>query len=116
MYICLRLRLLGENRRLLHGVYSVTDYPKPTRMDKEKIKSLFDANRLDAATALLQASPDDAWAQYMLGRIAWKQGRRADAIECYERAAASDVASEAAVALEQAREVMDFFNKDLYNP
>lgn len=94
----------------------MTDYQKTTRMDKEKIKSLFDINRLDAATALLKASADDAWAQYMLGRIAWKQGRRADAIEWYERAAASDAESEAAVALEQARDVMDFFNKDLYNP
>ncbi len=85
-------------------------------MDRDKIKILFDANRLAEATQLLNACPDDAWAQYMLGRIAWKEGSRADAIEYYERAAASDPESEAAVALEQAQEIMNFFNKDLYNP
>lgn len=85
-------------------------------MDRDKIKILFDANRLAEATQLLNACPDDAWVQYMLGRIAWKEGRRADAIEYYERAAASDPESEAAVALEQAQEIMNFFNKDLYNP
>lgn len=85
-------------------------------MDRDRIKRLFDANRLAEATQLLNACPDDSWARYMLGRIAWKEGRRADAIECYERAAASDPESEAAVALEHVREVMNFFNKDLYNP
>lgn len=85
-------------------------------MDKDRIKRLFDANRLAEATQLLNERPEDSWAQYMLGRIAWKEGRRADAIEYYERAAASDPESEAAVALEQAQEIMNFFNKDLYNP
>lgn len=85
-------------------------------MDKDSIKRLFDANRLAEAAALLEKCADDAWAQYMLGRIAWKEGRRADAIEYYEHATASDPGSEAVVALEQAREIMNFFNKDLYNP
>lgn len=85
-------------------------------MDRDKIKILFDVNRLSDAAQLLNERPEDSWAQYMLGRIAWKEGRRADAIEYYERAAASDPESEAAVALEQAQEIMNFFNKDLYNP
>ena len=84
-------------------------------MDIELVQSLFDANRLDEAMALL-GSADDARALYMKGRIAWKQGRRSDAISLYGRASALDPSGPAAVALEQARQIMDFYNKDLYNP
>lgn len=76
-------------------------------MDKESIKALIDANRLDEAEAALL---------YLQGRIAWKRGRKTDAISLYEQALALDAGSEAAIALEQAREIMDFYNKDLLNP
>lgn len=76
-------------------------------MDKDSIKRLIDANRLDEA---------EAGVLYLLGRIAWKRGRKGEAISLYERAVALDADSEAAVALQQAREIMDFFNKDLLNP
>ena len=87
-------------------------------MDKNKIQELFIANRLPEASALLikHAEFGEPWAIYMLGRIAWKEGRNGDAISLYERAIALDPTSEAVVALEQAREIMDFYNKDLYNP
>ncbi len=86
-------------------------------MNKNFIKELFDANRLDEAVAILDAAEGrHAWALYMLGRIAWKRGDKGAAITFYERAVDIDVASEAAVALEQARSVMSFFNKDLLNP
>lgn len=85
--------------------------------DKEQIKRLFLQNRLAETEEMLShAQADDAWALYMSGRIAWKEGRKTDAISLYTKAAAIDPASEAAVALEQARQVMDFFNKDLLNP
>ncbi|MDE5661765.1 MAG: tetratricopeptide repeat protein [Muribaculaceae bacterium] len=87
-------------------------------MDKELILKLFDTNGLDRAEALLtpEAAQGDAWALYMLGRISWKRGDKAGAITLFTQAVAIDPASEAAVALEQARTIMDFFNKDLYNP
>ena len=85
------------------------------KMDKEAIKKLYDANLLDEAEAAIGIS-DDAWAMYMRGRIAWRRGRRGDAISLYEKALALDPGSEAAVALEQARSVMNFYNKDLLNP
>lgn len=87
-------------------------------MDKEKILELFEANRLSEAAAMLDESSalGESWSFYMLGRIAWKEGRKADAISLYEHATALDPHSEAAVALEQAREIMNFYNKDLYNP
>lgn len=52
------------------------------------------------------------------GRLLWRMQRHAAAMADYERAAAGDgeAAHEAAVALQLARDVMDFFNKDLYNP
>ncbi|MCM1067212.1 MAG: tetratricopeptide repeat protein [Muribaculaceae bacterium] len=84
-------------------------------MDKEAIKILFDANRLDEAEAALGTSVE-AWAVYMRGRIAWRRGRKGEAISLYEKALAIDPGCEAAVALEQARSVMNFFNKDLLNP
>ena len=87
-------------------------------MNKEQIQALYLDNKLEEASALLAppAAQNDPWAIYMLGRIAWKQGRKTDAITIYEQAAALDPGSEAAVALEQAHEIMAFFNKDLYNP
>ncbi len=52
------------------------------------------------------------------GRLLWRMQRHAAAMADYERAADGDgeAAREAAVALQLARDVMDFFNKDLYNP
>ena len=49
-------------------------------------------------------------------RIAWKKGDKTAALACYERGADLDPDGPAAIALEQARDIMDFFNKDLYNP
>lgn len=97
-------------------ICNFVDKKRLKMIEKEEIRRLIARGNLADATALLKASPDDAWALYMLGRIAWKEGRKADAISLYERAQAIDPASEAAVALEQAREIMNFYNTDLYNP
>lgn len=85
-------------------------------MDKELIIRLFNQNKLDESKEILSKYPNDAWALYMLGRIAWKNGDKAEAISCYTNAADIDPNSEAAVALDQTRQIMDFYNKDLYNP
>lgn len=87
-------------------------------MDKAEIQKLFESNRLGEADALLcdNALAQDPWALFMRGRIAWKRGDKSAAISFYTSAAAIDQTSEAAVALAQATEVMNFFNKDLYNP
>ena len=63
-----------------------------------------------------ERTTERATAYYLRGRAAWKEGYHADAITCYESAVALDPHSDAAVALEQAREIMSFYNKDLYNP
>lgn len=84
-------------------------------------KKLIDAGRIEEAAAVLEGITEGgdvlmAERHYLMGRIAWKLGQKTDAINHYEAAVALDPASEAVVALEQAREIMDFFNKDLYNP
>jgi len=85
----------------------------------EAIVAMFDENKLNEADTALDAlaeTPDRAWALYMKGRIAWKRGQKSRAISFYAEAAGLEPDSEAATALEQARQVMDFYNKDLYNP
>lgn len=53
---------------------------------------------------------------YRRGRLYWKLGRNGEAISDYERASALDPGSPAVEALKLARDVMDFYNTDLYNP
>ena len=67
---------------------------------------------LDTATS----DREKADALFLLGRLAWKRGDKAAAISRYNEAVALDADSEAAIALEQALNIMDFFNKDLYSP
>lgn len=92
-------------------------------MNKEQILDLIAANRGDEAAQLLETAfaqaPDDnarAEIKYLSGRLAWKTGRRAEAMGFYAEAVALNPDSEAAVALEQALAIMNFYNKDLYNP
>lgn len=88
-------------------------------MDIENIKNLIKENRLDEARNALDTEGGSS-ALYLKGRIAWKEGDRTGAISLYNEAIAADNESEAAaaarIALEQARRIMDFYNKDLYNP
>ncbi len=77
--------------------------------------ALLDANRLDAAAALA-ATHTDADGLFLQGRIEWKRGNRPEAMTLYARAAALDPDSPAATALEQARSIMAFYHRDLYNP
>lgn len=53
---------------------------------------------------------------YRRGRLYWKLGRRGAAISDYERAVVIDSESPAAEALKMCRDIMDFYNTDLYNP
>lgn len=89
-------------------------------MDPTTINNLISQNRLGEALDLLNKSladtPDCAEALFNRGRVYWRLGRRSDAITDYEAAVAIDPSSPAAIALDQARSIMDFFNPDLYNP
>lgn len=60
------------------------------------------------------ASMADAY--FQRGKLYWKAGRRGEAMSDYARAEELDPGSPAAEALAQARAIMQFYNKDLYNP
>lgn len=52
----------------------------------------------------------------MRGRLQWRLGRRGAAITDYEHAEALNPGGAASTLLQQARDVLDFFNPDLLNP
>lgn len=57
-----------------------------------------------------------AEAHFEAGRRLWAEGRRGEAITEYNNAVALDPDSPAAVALKMANEIMDFYDKQRYNP
>ena len=69
----------------------------------------------EALTALIEQEPT-ADLYFRRGRAWWARGEKGRAITDYEHAIALDPESPAAVALEMARGVMDFYHTDLYNP
>ena len=74
------------------------------------------AAELARLTSEIAANPADDNLYYQRGRLYWRLGHKSQAISDYERAVALNAASPAAAALTIARDVMNFFNKDLYNP
>lgn len=79
------------------------------------IETLIAGGKYDEAKALLDRVERPV-AEYLRGRMAWKDGDRGAAISHYSVSAALDPDGPGAIALEQARSIMDYFNKDLMNP
>lgn len=73
-------------------------------------------DELKALSAEIEAAPENADAYFRRGRILWKMERFGAAISDYETAASIAPDSPAVQALEIAREIMDFYHKDRYNP
>lgn len=93
------------------------------KADEEKIIADIAAGRLVEAEKAIErleahasTNAHKARTDYLRGRLAWKQGHRADAITYYENAAQLDPEGDAAFALDQARDIMNFYHRDLYNP
>ncbi|MDE5553764.1 MAG: tetratricopeptide repeat protein [Muribaculaceae bacterium] len=75
--------------------------------------------RLDEALKILDEAikaSDDAELHYQRGRLLWKMGRKTDAMTDYATASELDPSSPATAALEMAREIMNFYHRDRYNP
>lgn len=84
-----------------------------------EIRALIDAERYDEALERLDAAiaGRETEALYLMrGRLLWRLGRRGAAITDYEYAEALNPGGSASTLLEQARDVLDFFNPDLLNP
>lgn len=83
---------------------------------QSQIEALIASGDLDAAQNAIAGLDDEATAAYLSGRLAWKRGLKAEAMTFYAKSEALDPAGPGATALEQARQIMNFYNKDLYNP
>ena len=85
-----------------------------------KIRELLDGNRADDAIAALEAwrdsggeMTDTLW--YLLGNAWRKKGNWQMAMNNYHEAIALNPESPARHALDIANEILDFYNKDMYN-
>lgn len=89
-------------------------------MTPEEISAIIGNHTIDEARSAvgraLAANPADDAAYYCLGRVLWKYGERAQALEAYNQAVKLNPESPARHAIEIARSVFDFFNPDLLNP
>ncbi|MBQ9077868.1 MAG: tetratricopeptide repeat protein [Muribaculaceae bacterium] len=77
-------------------------------------------NRLDEALSRLNeyiaGEPESDEAYFMRGKVYWRIGDKRQALNDYSRAVGLNPESPAARALENARDVYDFFNPDIFNP
>lgn len=86
----------------------------------QKIDDLIAENRLQEAILsigeLLKSDTENDELYFVRGRLFWRLGERRMAINDYERAVEINPQSKAAHALENAQDVLNFFNPDLLNP
>ncbi len=89
-------------------------------MNLAEIKALIDDNRVDEAieqlNAIIEKRPNNDALYFVRGNAFWKLGDRKHALDDYAVAADLNPDSPAAIAYKHALEIMDFFNKDMYNP
>ena len=86
----------------------------------ERIKALLEASDADGAIALLEqyragGGKMDDTLFYLLGNAWRKKGNWQMAMNNYLEATALNPESPAAQALDIANEILDFYNKDMYN-
>ncbi len=86
----------------------------------QQIKNLLCCNTFDEAMKLankvLEKDPDNAQALFLRGKIHWRTGNRKAATDDYLKSARLEPGGPAERALEQARDIESFFDRQLYNP
>jgi tetratricopeptide (TPR) repeat protein len=84
---------------------------------KERISALLASDRADEAIGLMERyeGPMDDVLYYLLGNAWRKKGNWQMAMNNYVEAVRLNPDSPAAQALEIANEILDFYNKDMYN-
>lgn len=84
---------------------------------QEQIKNGLGADEAIALlTEYIDANPRDDEALTMRGMKHWSRGDRAAAINDYLAAIDINPDSRAVMALKATNEILDYYNKDLYNP
>ena len=87
---------------------------------KDRVSALLDAHKADEAIALVEAFRAEGGVLddtlfYLLGNAWRKKGNWKMAMDNYLEAVALNPESPAAQALDIANEILDFYNKDMYN-
>ena len=87
---------------------------------KERIKAMLEAHKADEVIDLMEkfqadGGPMDDELFYLLGNAGRKKGNWQMAMNCYLEAVALNPGSPAKQALDIANEILDFYNKDMYN-
>lgn len=87
----------------------------------EEIKRLRDSGAdtdtvISELSEYIAASPEDDEALTMRGMAYWSKGERSNAINDYLAAVKINPESRAKLALKATYEILDYYNKDLYNP
>lgn len=83
---------------------------------RAKVKGLAAEEAIEILTAHLSSHPDDEEALTLRGIKYWSAGRRSLAMADYLAAIRINPESRAREALKAATEILDYRNKDLYNP
>lgn len=84
--------------------------------DISRIKALDATDAVTQLTEYLTGHPDDTDALTLRGMRHWSLGHRADAINDYLAAIKIDPTCKAREAMKATYEILDYYNKDLYNP
>lgn len=86
----------------------------------QKIEELINENRLEEAIIELnfaiESGANNDRLYFERGKLHWRMGNRAQAITDYEHAVAINPQSPARIALDNAHDVISFFNPDIFNP
>ena len=86
----------------------------------QKIEELINENRVDDAIIALdlaiKSDADNDKPYFTRGKMHWRLGNRSQAITDYEHAVAINPNSPARIALDNAHDVISFFNPDIFNP
>lgn len=83
---------------------------------KDKIKDMDSLPALTEIEAYLAEHPNDDEAIYLRGVKHWSLGQRSQAIQDYLEAIRLNPESKAKMAIKTAYEILNFYNKDLFNP
>lgn len=81
-----------------------------------EIKTLSPEDAIKRLTEYLQSSPEDTDALTLRGMRHWSLGHRSEAINDYLAAITIDPECKAKQALQATNDILDYYNKDLYNP
>lgn len=81
-----------------------------------KAKGCDSATVLSALDEYIKANPTSDAAYTQRGLTFWSMGKRAEAINDYLEALRINPQSDARIALQSTNNILDYYNKDLYNP